>query len=401
MLVNRGHLIANWKMRLTFADCELDLSEMTLSKAGEHVPVEPQVFDLLRFFADHAGELVTRDDIIGAVWHGRVVSDAAVSTRINALRRAVGDDGRNQTILQTVPRRGFRFLPAVTVLGAAPRAQNKGRQKVRMTPSADGTAIAYAVSGAGPPLMRAGHFLTHLQEDWENSVFGPMLNRFSDSFTLTRYDQRGTGLSARNQISYTLDNMTADLGAVADAAGLDRFPIFATSQGVPLALKFAAENPERVSRIACWGGFAQGRNKRGEEPQAEALMTMMREGWGQPGSPFATAFTTVFMPDASAEQIADMTRVQLASATAEAAVALRRSLDDIDITDVLEQVKAPVCLYHAIGDAVHPSSQSQLIATMLPDAELNILSGRSHIPLPGTSDWDVMMAGVLEFLNGP
>ena len=386
-------------MRLRFADCELDLGEMTLSKAGKPVPVEPQVFDLLRLFAEHPGELINRERIIETVWKGRIVSDAAVSSRINALRRAVGDDGKTQNTLQTVPRRGFRFLPAVQPTESSPAPASGGRQTIRMTTSFDGTALAYAVSGVGPPLMRAGHFLTHLHEDWENSVFGPTLDRFSSAFTLTRYDQRGTGLSDRDHIEYSLENMTSDLKAVADAAGMERFPIFASSQGVPLALKFAAENPDRVSRIACWGGFAQGRNRRGEEPQAEALMTMMREGWGRPGSPFATAFTTVFMPDASTEQIADMTRVQLASATAEAAIALRGSLDDIDITGLLGDVQAPVCLYHADGDAVHPSSQSKLMAALLPDAELNILTGRSHIPLPGTPAWENMMAGVVEFLK--
>ncbi len=386
-------------MRLRFAECELDLIELTLTRQGKLVPVEPQVFDLLKLFAENPERLLSREDLIEAVWAGRFVSDAAVSSRINAVRRAVGDDGRAQKILQTVPRRGFRFLPKVETTGPnTPPQQGALDQTIRMTKAKDGPALAYGISGAGPPLLRAGHFLTHLQEDWENSVFAPMLNRFSAAFRLVRYDQRGTGLSSRDTVTFGLDAMVADLAAVADAAGLEKFPIFATSQGVPIALKFAAENPDRVSRIACWGGFAQGRNRRGEEPQAEAMITMMREGWGKPGSPFAAAFTTLFMPDATSEQIADMTKVQQMSATAEVAINLRGSLDDIDIVDILPQVTAPVCLFHADQDAVHPCTQSQIMAAHLPNAELNILPGQSHVPLPGTSAWDKMMAGVMAFL---
>jgi TolB-like protein len=98
---------------IVFSDCELDLDAAELRRGGEIVAVEPQVFDLIRFFTEHAGQLVTRDDIIEGVWGGRIISDAAISTRIAAVRKALGDDGTAQRVIRTIPRRGFRFLPEV------------------------------------------------------------------------------------------------------------------------------------------------------------------------------------------------------------------------------------------------------------------------------------------------
>lgn len=99
--------------KIIFSDFELDLDAAELRRGGNVVAVEPQVFDLIRFFAEHADRLVTRDDIIEGVWGGRIISDAAISTRIAAVRKALGDDGKAQRVIRTVPRRGFRFLPEV------------------------------------------------------------------------------------------------------------------------------------------------------------------------------------------------------------------------------------------------------------------------------------------------
>jgi TolB-like protein len=102
--------MANERM-MRFSNYELDLDAAELRCGGQTVAVEPQVFDLIRFFADNPGRLVTRDDIIEGVWGGRIVSDAAISTRIAAARKALGDDGKAQRVIKTVSRRGFRFLP--------------------------------------------------------------------------------------------------------------------------------------------------------------------------------------------------------------------------------------------------------------------------------------------------
>nr|HRO15817.1 winged helix-turn-helix domain-containing protein [Paracoccus sp. (in: a-proteobacteria)] len=107
-------------MKYRFADCCLDTDRHVFDRGGRAVHLEPQVFDLLVCLVRAAGELVTRETLLAEVWKGLHVSDAAVSARINAARRAVGDDGRAQRIIGTVARRGFRLAAAVTAEAAGP-----------------------------------------------------------------------------------------------------------------------------------------------------------------------------------------------------------------------------------------------------------------------------------------
>src|ERR671911_3039578 len=97
-------------MMFRFADHELDLRRHELRRAGEVVHIEPQVFDLLAFLLRNRDRIVSKDEILNAVWDGRIVSEAAVSSRINAARNAVGDSGSNQSLIKTFHKRGFRFM---------------------------------------------------------------------------------------------------------------------------------------------------------------------------------------------------------------------------------------------------------------------------------------------------
>ncbi len=100
---------------IQFDEYIMDLGTAELRRGSDVVQCEPQVFDLIRFLAENAGRVVSRDDIIQGVWGGRIVSDAAISTRINAARRALRDDGKSQRLIKTVQRRGFRFMPDTQV----------------------------------------------------------------------------------------------------------------------------------------------------------------------------------------------------------------------------------------------------------------------------------------------
>lgn len=273
-------------------------------------------------------------------------------------------------------------------------------QIVRVATSRDGTRIAYATTGQGPPLLRANHWLTHLEFDWASPVWRPLLDRLGRSFSLTRYDQRCTGLSETGD-NRTLEALVDDLEAVANAAGLERFPIFAASQGVPVAIAFAAQHPERVTRLALYGGFAQGRAVRGTEEEkqnAQASLTLIRQGWGRSGSAFAAAFATIQMPDASKEEMQHMVDLQLATATPENVVATRMALDQLDVTDLLFQVAAPTLVLHAREDSVQPLEQARLVAAGIRGAELRVLESRNHIPLPQHPSWGEMMDAVERFL---
>jgi DNA-binding winged helix-turn-helix (wHTH) protein len=105
-------------LRYRFNDIELDTASMELRANGALISLEPQVFDLLQYLIENRERVVSRDDLIASVWNGRIVSETTISARINAARRAVGDGGNNQSVIKTVPRRGYRFIADVRRLPA-------------------------------------------------------------------------------------------------------------------------------------------------------------------------------------------------------------------------------------------------------------------------------------------
>src|SRR5712691_7195713 len=100
-------------MRYLFGDYALDADRRELWRGSELVPVEPQVFDLLLHLIRNRDHVVSKDDLLAAVWNGRIVSESTLGNRINAARRAIGDSGEQQKFIRTVPRRGIRFVDGV------------------------------------------------------------------------------------------------------------------------------------------------------------------------------------------------------------------------------------------------------------------------------------------------
>lgn len=385
-----------------FGDCSIDTTHHRFLRGAEAVHLEPQVFDLLLLLARNPGELLSKERLIEEIWAGLNVSDSTISARISLARAAVGDNGKAQAVIRTVPRRGVQLVVPVEQDGGAAISTTGARPDVRFARSRDGQGIAYAVSGDGPPLLRAGHWLTHLELDWGSEVWRPLLTTLSRNHRLVRYDQRGTGLSDRTLENCDLDAFIDDLEAVADAAGLDRFPIYAASQAVPIALGFAARAPDRVSRIVAHGGYAVGRMHR--EPAAgdvdpDTMRALLTSGWGVHGSTFAKSFVSLFMPTATPEQVADIISLQQRSVDADAAVRLRQAVDSFDVRGLLEQVRCPVLIIHSSGDVIHPISQGRLLARGLPDARFAMLDSDNHIIMEQDPAWDVLIGEIEAFLD--
>ena len=101
-------------MQFRFADCALDTDRRELSRGSQPVDVEPQVLDLLIYLVENRDRVVGKDDIMASVWSGRIVSDATLTSRVYAVRKAVGDSGQEQKLIRTVARKGLRFIGAVS-----------------------------------------------------------------------------------------------------------------------------------------------------------------------------------------------------------------------------------------------------------------------------------------------
>ena len=139
----RGALIYARAMIYRFGPFELDMGKVELRAGGEPCPVEPQVFALIAFLVENRERLVSRDELIERIWDGRVVSDAAVSSRVKSARQALGDSGREQRYIRTQHRRGFRFVAAVSAVGDA-----ETTPPLSIVPSAEGLTATRGLSGA-------------------------------------------------------------------------------------------------------------------------------------------------------------------------------------------------------------------------------------------------------------
>ena len=395
-------------MRFVFGDYSLDLDRRELQHGAALVETEPQVFDLLIYLVQNRDRVVTKDDLIASVWHGRIVSESTLTSRINAARKAVGDSGEQQALIRTIPRKGIRFVGELKESSAAISAASTAvsaeppRQEVHFCTAPDGVRIAYAQVGQGPPLLKTANWLNHLEYDWESPVYGPLLHEIAAEHTFVRYDARGNGLSDWDVEEMSFEAFVRDLETVVEAIGLKRFPLLGLSQGAAISIAYAVRHPERVSHLVLYGSFARGRRKRGsadEIANSEALLTLMRQGWGNENPAFRQIFTSLFIPGGSEEQTRWFTDLQRITASAENAVRLRRAVDDIDVSDLLAQVKAPTLVLHCRNDAVQPFDEGRRVAAGIPGACFIALEGQNHVPLKGEPAWTRLLQEMRDFIR--
>ncbi len=392
-------------MKFFFDNHILDVDLRELRRNGEPLAVEPQVFDLLCYLIENRDRIVTKDDLIASVWNGRVVSDSTLTSRINAARKAVGDSGEAQRLIRTISRKGIRFIGAVNDAAPPPAAGASEapalRQTISFCTAPDGVRLAYAAVGHGPPLVRTGHWLTHLEYDWESPVWRPFLTALAADHLLVRYDARANGLSDWEVPEVSFEAMLSDLETVVDAAGLERFPLLGMSQGCAVSIAYAVRHPERVSHLVLYGGFVLGRRLRSAQDVAssEAMLTLMREGWGRDNPAFRQIFTSLFVPGASLEQMQWYNELQRRTTSGDNAVRLRAVSDELDVTALLPQVRTPTLVLHLRDDAVQPFEQGRLLAAGIPGAEFVALEGHNHIILEGDPGWHRILEEVRRFVR--
>jgi len=273
-------------------------------------------------------------------------------------------------------------------------------QEVRFCRSADGVRIAYARHGNGPPLVIATCWLSHLQYDWESPVWRHFLDDLGKIATVIRYDERGHGLSDRDVHEHGLDLRIADIEAVVDDAGLDRFALMGMAQGGPPAIAYTTRHPERVSRLLFYGSYAAAmRDPTPEDIELdETFERLIKVGWARPESEFRRVFTSMMIPGGAEEQMRWLDELQRVSVSADIAVISRRQRQRENAADLLRELDLPTLVLHSRGDRMNDFEESRFLASSIAGARLVILESDNHIVLGDEPAWRVFMDEVTAFM---
>ncbi len=275
-------------------------------------------------------------------------------------------------------------------------------QEIRFCTVCDGVQLAYSMIGQGPPLIKTGNWMTHLEYDLESPIWRHLYRELAKDHTLVRYDARGNGLSDRAVDDISFDALVNDLESVIDATGITRFALLGISQGCAVSIAYAVRHPERVSHLVLYGGFSQGSNKRArtaaEKEEEAAMSTLMRVGWGKENPAFRQLFTSQFMPGATKEQADWFNELQRISVAGDMAIRIMRAASETDVTALLPQVRVPTLVLHARDDARVPFEAGRRMAAGIPGARFVRLQGRNHLFLETEPAFGQFMEQTRSFL---
>lgn len=299
-----------------------------------------------------------------------------------------------------------RFAAAAEALddggGSTPASSDRPAQQVRYCFAPDGVRIAYSVTGSGPLLVKTANWLNHLELDWGSPLWGRMVGGLSEHFRLVRYDERGNGLSDWDVGAITFESLVQDLEAVTDALDLDRFPLFALSQGCAVAIEYTRRHPGRVSHLILLGGYATGWRHRvdpGEADEREAVITLVRRGWGKDTPIYRQIFSQSFTPSATADELTWFNDFQKQTVSPDNAAAFLDLFGDIDVRAHLPHLDVPTLILHARADQRIGIDQAIELASAIRGASLVTLDSDNHILRSNEPAMDVVIERIVDFLR--
>ena len=156
--------------------------------------------------------------------------------------------------------------------------------QIRYCSTPDGIDLPYAISGQGPTLIKVANWLNHLEHDWASPMWGPLFQTLSRDSSLLRYDSRGVGLANWEVGDIGFEDFVTDLETFIEANNQAKFALLGISQGAAIAIDYAARNPDRVTHLILWGGFARGRPyawKRRQPSGKQGICNLDAAGLGQ------------------------------------------------------------------------------------------------------------------------
>ena len=258
--------------------------------------------------------------------------------------------------------------------------------------------------GSGPFIVRVlGHF-THLEMEWEWPDLRRFWEQLAERFTVVRYDGRGMGLSDPYTGDFTEETRQLDLEAVLNAVGAEKTALLGISEGGWTAATYAIQHPGRITYLILYGAYSRGAQARPgyDLEEDQALLTLIRKGWGRDAPAFRQVFTSQFFrSDADPRLIAHFNELQRVSAQPETAARYHEASHKRgDGRELFRQVRIPTLVIHSRDDLAVPADEGRLLASIIPGAQLVLLpSGTHYFP----TDTEVVLkaaSAIARFLRG-
>ncbi len=393
----------------TFGPFKLDSATGQLRRGDSVVPLPPKAYTVLHHLVTHAGQLITKDDLLELAWADVHVGDGALKVCIREIRRALEDDSRTPSYIETAHRRGYRFIAPVSVEQAAhatlsvvpagPAVSVLSVPETHYARSGD-VNIAYQVIGSGPrDLVFIMGWVSHLDYFWAEPSFARFLHRLASFSRLILIDKRGTGLSDRVAELPTLEQRMDDVRAVMEQVGSSYAALLGVSEGGPMCALFAATYPEKTRALVMIGTYA----KRLWDPeypwgptreQREAFYRQIQEGWGGPIGIDERAPSMASDP-AFRSWWATYLRM---GASPGAALALTKMNAEIDIRGILPSIRVPTLVLHRRHDRCLKIEEGRYVASRIPGALFIELPGDDHLPFVG--DQELLLDEIERFVTG-
>jgi pimeloyl-ACP methyl ester carboxylesterase/DNA-binding winged helix-turn-helix (wHTH) protein len=394
-----------------FDSFRLELREHRLLRQGAPIPLTGKAFQTLRVLVEARGNLVSKQDLMTAVWPETSVEENNLDRNISTLRKALGEQPNGRPFIETVTRVGYRFLAPVTESNSvstpspAPPAEisPSARQEIRFCVTPDKVRLAYSTIGAGHPLVKVANCFNHLDFEWESPIWRHWVRDLAGGTCILRYDGRGNGLSTWDVANISFESWVQDLEVVVDAAGLDKFALFGHSQGGAIAIAYAVRHPERVSHLILCGAYSRGAYHRGQADAVEvrrALETLVQLNWGKTNPSFFQVVTNLYIPEkASDEDQCWFKDLQVISVSPENLVKTMRACDAINVRPLLPSISVPTIVFHADRDRIAPPEEGRILATEIPGAQFVPLPTANHILLSEEPAWKLFLEELSSFLK--
>jgi len=264
--------------------------------------------------------------------------------------------------------------------------------RIQYAQTADGVSIALWTLGEGMPFVHMPWVpYSHVQLEWQIPECRLWYERLAEKRKLVRYDGRGTGLSERNPIDYSLDAHVLDLEAVVNHLALQRFALYGLFHSGPAAIAYAARHPERVSHLVLWNTYARASDS--ESAKVRALRRLIHEDWGL----FTETAAHLFMGWSEGEPAHRFAAFIRESVTPEVLRAILGAIRGLDVTGSLPQLRSATLVLQRREISWLPVDVAQGLASRIPRARLALLEGMSAAPY--LEDMEAVLRAIDEFLG--